>query len=243
MEKNYHTDNNSFVVYKDWEELVRALDSDADRGRLFLALFLYASTGKQPVDFSGALKMAFLVMKNAIDRDGHKWEQTCENRAINGKRGGAPKGNQNARKKQAKQPNGCLNNLKQAKQPDTDTETEIETDTDTVSDSEKETEIDTVLPSADDFSAVELSDDQLSSLVSFSSRPLVDFYIAKAKAWQIKNKRKYKDPYKTIKGWIEADKAKNPTSSDKTQSYDINKIQAMADSFVQRNSKEDNSSA
>ena len=157
MEKNYHTDNNSFVVYKDWEELVRALDSDADRGRLFLALFLYASTGKQPVDFSGALKMAFLVMKNAIDRDGHKWEQTCENRAINGKRGGAPKGNQNARKKQAKQPNGCLNNLKQAKQPDTDTETEIETDTDTVSDSEKETEIDTVLPSADDFSAVELS--------------------------------------------------------------------------------------
>ncbi len=241
MEKNYHTDNNSFVVYKDWEELVRALDSDADRGRLFLALFLYASTGKQPVDFSGALKMAFLVMKNAIDRDGHKWEQTCENRAINGKRGGAPKGNQNARKKQAKQPNGCLNNLKQAKQPDTDTETEIETDT--VSDSEKETEIDTVSPSAPDFSAVELSDDQLSSLVSFSSRQLVDAYIEKARQWQLNYKRKYKDPYKTIKGWIEADKSKNPTSSDKTQSYDINKIQAMADSFVQRNSKEDNSSA
>lgn len=231
MEKNYHTDNNSFVVYKDWEELVRALDSDADRGRLFLALFLYASTGKQPVDFSGALKMAFLVMKNAIDRDGHKWEQTCENRAINGKRGGAPKGNQNARKKQAKQPNGCLNNLKQAKQPDTDTETEIETDTDTVSDSEKETEIDTVLPSAD-FSAVELSAEQLNSLVSFSSRSLVDFYIAKARDWQVKHKRKYKDAYSTIKGWIEAEKAKSPVFNEKKQSFDISKLEEQDRNFV-----------
>ena len=232
MEKNYHTDNNSFVVYKDWEELVRALDSDADRGRLFLALFLYASTGKQPVDFSGALKMAFLVMKNAIDRDGHKWEQTCENRAINGKRGGAPKGNQNARKKQAKQPNGCLNNLKQAKQPDTDTE--IETDTDTVSDSEKEIESDTVSPSADDFSAVELSDEQLNSLVSFSSRPLVDYYISKARDWQIKHKRKYKDAYKTIKGWLESDKAKNPTGDDKQQSFSVEQLEKLSQNFMQR---------
>lgn len=107
-EKNYHSDNVSFLVYKDWEELVLALDSDEQRGKLFVALFSYACRGKLPEDFTGALKMAFLVMKNTLERDGHKWEETCAKRAVNGAKGGAPKGNQNARKKPAKQPNGCL---------------------------------------------------------------------------------------------------------------------------------------
>lgn len=234
---SYQEDNKSFVVYKEWEEIFKALD-DADKVKLLLALFAFASRGEQP-DFKGPLQAVFLSMAQTIKRDGEKWEKTREKRAAGGFKGGAPKGNQNAKK----QPKGCLNNqnnLKPQKQPVNVNENVKVKVNDNVNVNVKE---ENVSPSAPDYSAVELSDDQLSSLVSFSSRPLVDFYIAKAKDWQIKHKRKYKDPYKTILGWIESDKAKNPVAADKETSYDIDRIQAMADSFVQRNSKEDNSSA
>lgn len=41
MRKNYHTDNKSFIVYKDWEEYLETL-TDEETGRLFRALFAYA---------------------------------------------------------------------------------------------------------------------------------------------------------------------------------------------------------
>lgn len=235
-DRDYHKDNKSFIVYKDWEEIILALGSDEDRARLFRALFSYASSGEQPVDFTGALKVAFTCLKSALDRDGQKWEKTCDVRAVNGAKGGAPKGNQNARKKQAKQANGYKNNLKQAKQADNDTETETDIDTDIDSVIEKEKENDSVSPSAPDFSAVELTQGQLSSLVFFYSQPRVDLFISKAREWQIKNKRKYKDPYKTIKGWLEAEKAMHPVGSDKEQSYTVEMLESLTKNFVARNS-------
>ncbi len=88
--KNYHVDNKSFMIYKDWEELVEMLEDKADAGRLFLALFAYAKRGEVP-DFSGELKMLFLIMANALERDGLKWEDKCEQNAINGAKGGRPR--------------------------------------------------------------------------------------------------------------------------------------------------------
>lgn len=216
MERDFHKDKGSFIIYKEWEEFVRELPTDSDRGKLFMALFEYSITGEQPKDFTGELKMVFLMMRNAMDRDGQKWERICETRSSNGKKGGAPAGNQNA--KQAKQANGCLNNqnnqmvektskttennLKQAKQAVYEYENEYVYEYENEKEKEKENEY-------VDFSTVELSDEQLASLVSFSSRPVVEIFISKAREWQIKNKRKYKDPFKTIKGWIEEDQKKN----------------------------------
>ena len=56
--RDYHSENKSFQVYKEWEDIVEALGSDEEAGRLFKALFAYASRGEEP-DFSGALKIAF----------------------------------------------------------------------------------------------------------------------------------------------------------------------------------------
>lgn len=76
MPKNYHSDNKSFVIYKDWEEYVNALGSDEEAGKLFKALFAFAKRAEE-AEFVGALKMAFIIMRNSIERDGEKWENTC----------------------------------------------------------------------------------------------------------------------------------------------------------------------
>lgn len=90
--KNYHSDNNSFIVYKDWAELISALDSDEQRGQLMTALFRFAVDGTEP-EFTGALKIVFLVMKQALDRDGAKWTETRLARSEAGKKGGRPRTN------------------------------------------------------------------------------------------------------------------------------------------------------
>lgn len=222
---SYQEDNKSFVVYKEWEEIFKALD-DADKVKLLLALFAFASRGEQP-DFKGPLQAVFLSMAQTIKRDGEKWEKTREKRAAGGFKGGAPKGNQNAKK----QPKGCLNNqnnLKPQKQPVNVNENVKVNVNDNVNVNVKE---ENVSPSAPDFSAVELSAEQLNSLVSFSSRTLVDSYVEKARQWQLKNKRRYKDPYKTILGWIQADKKMQHSASDKTQSFTVEQLERIVKNY------------
>jgi len=82
LSKNYHTDNKSFVVYKDWEDLIFRLDNDEQVGQLFKALFAFAKRGEE-TKLDGALDMAFAIMKSAIERDGQKWEKICSKNSDN----------------------------------------------------------------------------------------------------------------------------------------------------------------
>lgn len=79
MRKNYHTDNKSFIIYKDWEEYLETL-TDEETGRLFKALFAYAKRVEE-TPFDGALRMLFTMMRNTLERDGKKWEDVCEARS------------------------------------------------------------------------------------------------------------------------------------------------------------------
>ena len=87
---DYHTDNAVFIVYKDWETLFDSLDTNEEAGALIKALFAFAKRG-EVAEFSGALKMAFIVMSQQLEKDGVKWEEKCERNAINGAKGGRPK--------------------------------------------------------------------------------------------------------------------------------------------------------
>lgn len=75
MQKNYHADNKSFMVYKEWEDYLKML-TDEEAGRMFRALFAFAARGEE-ADFEGAAAMLFAVMKNCLERDGKKWEEVC----------------------------------------------------------------------------------------------------------------------------------------------------------------------
>lgn len=86
---DYHEDNASFMVYKDWEQLFESLENMEEAGELIMALFAFAKRG-EIAEFKGALKMAFVVMSNQLERDGVKWERTCERRKAGGFKGGRP---------------------------------------------------------------------------------------------------------------------------------------------------------
>ena len=86
---------NLFIDYAEEFSLL----SDAQAGRLIKALLAYADKGEKP-DFSDdkAICVMFSMMKKQVDRDFGKYQELCDRRSEAGKKGGAPKGNQNARK-------------------------------------------------------------------------------------------------------------------------------------------------
>ena len=106
---------NSFVIYHNYRETLEDL-TDEQVGKLFRAIFDYEIDKKEP-NFNGELKIAFRFIKKDLDLNNDKYESICERNRKNGQNGGAPKGNQNARK-QPKQP----------KQPDNDNEYDNEYD-------------------------------------------------------------------------------------------------------------------
>lgn len=138
----------SFVLYCDLDEHLSLLTME-QRGVLLTAIMSYQN-GKDVPEMDNTTAVLFSVIKAQFKRDDEKYNETAEKRRAAGRMGGAPRGNQNAKKqpqnnppakKQAKQPkqaNACnganAGNIsdcgggqgvekqpKQAKQPDNDT--------------------------------------------------------------------------------------------------------------------------
>ena len=84
--------------------------TDEQIGRLFRAIF-EKQLGNEVV-LEDDIKIAFNFINNQLVVDEKKYTEKCEKNRNNGKKGGAPIGNQNAKKttKQPKQPNGLKNN-------------------------------------------------------------------------------------------------------------------------------------
>ena len=76
----------SFILYLEHEELINEL-SDEDAGRLFKQLFSYVSNGQTP-DLSGSSKLAFISIRQDLDRNRKKYEEIIEKRKIAGSNGG-----------------------------------------------------------------------------------------------------------------------------------------------------------
>lgn len=78
--------------------------TDEEVGRVVRAILKYGAD-RTIHDLSPSEKMAFSFMKANFDRDAAAYDAKVEKKRENGKKGGAPVGNQNARKqKQPKQP-------------------------------------------------------------------------------------------------------------------------------------------
>lgn len=110
-------ENKGFVVYHSYGECFEDL-SDEEVGILFKAMLSYSETGEIP-EMPKPLKVAFRFIKQQMDANKEKYIEKCNKRSEAGAKGGAPMGNQNAKKnnqKQAKQAKVDLVELKQAKQ-------------------------------------------------------------------------------------------------------------------------------
>lgn len=106
-------DKNSFILYNEYKEQFELLSYE-EAGKLIMAIFEYTETGGSP-ELEGMTKMAFLFIRNDLDRASAKYQKAVES----GKLGGAPKGNQNA--KQTKKTERSIENNQ--KQPTLDLKT------------------------------------------------------------------------------------------------------------------------
>lgn len=126
--------NNSFVLYKDSENLIKLL-SDDQSGKLFKAIFRYVDDGEAP-ELDEVSTVVFMAIKNYLDRDRDKYEAVCQKRAEYGRKGGEAK----ATKSKQKLPKATKS--KQDVPSVADSESDSESDNDSVSDSESVSESD-----------------------------------------------------------------------------------------------------
>ena len=84
------------IFYASWKEAIKGLP-DGVRLEVYEAAVDFAMTGNVP-ELSAMAAMVFPFIRQDIERDSESYDKLCEMRRKIGKLGGAPKGNQNARK-------------------------------------------------------------------------------------------------------------------------------------------------
>ena len=103
------SNKNSVIFYNDQIEICKKHMTAEQFGRLMMALFEVDAGNEPEVDPDIAIAYEFIALQMRIDRE--KYERICERNRQNGKNGGAPKGNQNAKTTQdnPKQPKTTQN--------------------------------------------------------------------------------------------------------------------------------------
>lgn len=96
----------NFIFYRQWWESIRELEPE-QQSKVYDALMRFAFEGVEPTDT--VARAVTTLMRSTIKRDLEKYERMCERNRANGIKGGAPKGNGNARKQSTE------NNRKQPK--------------------------------------------------------------------------------------------------------------------------------
>lgn len=127
----------SFIIYKSFYKPISRL-SDKQLGRLFRAIFKY-QLGEE-VTVEEDIEMAFGFFINQFEIDETKYHGIVERNRNNGRKGGAPIGNSNAKSKQPKQPSGLNSTQTTQNKPnenDNDNENDIDKEISLSRDKEK----------------------------------------------------------------------------------------------------------
>lgn len=88
----------SFLLFSNNEENFKML-SNAEKGKLIMAIFAFVRDEDVSATLSPTAKMAYISITQQIKICNEKYDKRCETSRENGKLGGAPKGNQNAKRK------------------------------------------------------------------------------------------------------------------------------------------------
>lgn len=101
-------EKDNYIMHAKYDEHFKLL-TDSELGRLIRDVNNYVINGVLPQysDNDRVINMAFSFMKTTIDIEKKNYIEKCKTNKRNGQKGGAPKGNKNAAKKQ---PNGYENN-------------------------------------------------------------------------------------------------------------------------------------
>lgn len=191
----------SFVLYTSQYVAIKELE-DEQLGRLFRALF-EKQLGNEVV-LANDIKIAFNFINNQMVVDNQKYKKKCETLKNNAKKGGAPKGNQNAKKQ--KQPNREKNNLN-----DNDNDNEIIIN-DNLKEKNKKEKI-----SFGEFKNVLLSEEELEKLKQ--RFPDYELRIEKLSNYIASKGDRYKSHYATILNWARNEKKESDVAEIKPEWY------------------------
>lgn len=82
----------SMVFYRSWLDAINRIKRSSDKLKFFLAIVEYGLNGEEIETNNEAIDMFMINVKAQLDKNNEKYK--------NGKRGGAPKGNKNAKNNQ-----------------------------------------------------------------------------------------------------------------------------------------------
>lgn len=98
----------SFVFNCEWQKVLKEYPAEV-RLEVYDAIIEYVVSGRLS-ELKPLAKMAFSFIKNEIDYNQRKYDEKVERNRVNGSKGGAPKGNMNAKAKQPKTTETTQNN-------------------------------------------------------------------------------------------------------------------------------------
>lgn len=124
-------DKSSFVLYTRYREQINMLN-DEQAGQLMKAIFDYQAMGEAAIE-DPVVAMLWSVIKQQLNIDNEKYQETCAKRKEAGAKGGKSK-NSKSENKEAKQANDTFAKQTKAKQADNDNEYENEIDNENDSD-------------------------------------------------------------------------------------------------------------
>ncbi len=228
----------SFVFYESYLKGIELQDEQV-QNKLFLAICRYALRGEQPQDLSRSELGIFELMRPTIDSNTQRRE--------NGLKGGRPKKEESTKDEQQEKP--VVSQKEKKQKPMVSSESEKEKPNENENESEKENEKENGYgyereneKDNEDYSEVELSSEEKDELVKMSDSLSVQSYIKKLSSWQQENHRRSSKAYTVIKNWIMEDTIKQakrygnfPTQNDDYDQERVDKLTAIADSFLEHN--------
>ncbi len=174
----------SFILYLEHREIFETLN-DEEAGKLIKAIFEFEDTG-QISGLEKSLQIAFIPIKNALNRNKEKYERVCKRNRENGKLGGRPK-----------KPSGFLENSKKSKKADNEHEYDNECD----SDCGNEKNINKKIHFAG-IEYVSMTNVEYEKLCNTYGKDFADQCIIVLDNYKGANGRKYKDDYRAILNWV-----------------------------------------
>lgn len=174
----------SFILYKDFKEIFLMLEPEECK-KLIIAIFEYEETGQEQ-ELDKSLKLAFLPIKIALDKNREKYQKIVERNKLNGQKGGRPE--------KPKKPSGLIGN---PKNPDEPKKADNDNDNDNVNDNINKKEI--YKEKYGEFKNVLLTENELNKLKEQFSD--YEEKINKLSVYIASKGVKYKSHYATILNW------------------------------------------
>lgn len=202
------------MLKKSQQEVFREL-SDIDAGKLIKGIFNYVNTGDSELD--GYLKVVFIPIKDCIDKNEETYRKRCEINKLNGSKGGAPKGNNNAKKEKQpktterlqKQPKISKNNMNNHISYITN-HLEEKKDNRGMGEEEKKETFNEKIHFAE---FVTMTNAEYDKLVSTYGKKFADQCIKTLDNYKGSSGKKYRSDYRAILSWV-VDKVKKDVSKD-----------------------------